>query len=106
MERYRPRKRARKPFIYHYPSSRRRSPTCDEKALTGIARVLDVLRQLDSARAALMAMEGEVISSINHPEIPQPIRDEYWRFWRAGGCCADQWVKWINGNVAADRDAR
>jgi hypothetical protein len=70
------------------------------KNLIGIARICEALKQLDQFRNALRSAEDQFISAINQPEIPQHVRDEYWRFWRAGGCSFQQWREWLNGKLA------
>jgi hypothetical protein len=70
------------------------------KNLAGIARICAALKQLDQFRSALRSAEDQFISAINQPEIPQQIREEYWRFWRAGGCSRQQWSEWLNGKLA------
>src|SRR5262249_53018478 len=61
------------------------------QTLAGIARICAALKQLDQLRNALRAAEDHLLSTINQPEIPQHVREEYRRFLRPGGCSFPQW---------------
>ena len=73
------------------------------QSLIGLARVEHALKEFDRARAALRDAQDDFISAINQPEISQRVRDEYWRFWRAGGCSARQWKNWLADQMPRDR---
>jgi hypothetical protein len=97
MERYRPQSEERKRRL----NSKRGDET--DRNMIGVILVKQALENFDAARLALYEARDEFISALNDPKIPASIRAEYWRFWRAGGCCAGQWKDWLTGHQSKER---
>jgi hypothetical protein len=72
-----------------------------EEELWGVPKMIAVLERLDRCRSELMEAADELFRTLANG-MPRPDRDDFIRFYRAGGISAEQYRAWLRGQFKDD----